>query len=126
MSKKSPPRVSGNPPGWYTNTYLVAYSIHVVNLDRYTKEDGTTVERPIEIDLEDLNGLKVIPFLRGDHGVWIVQAPARFRSAKKLRDRFREILDPGDELLIVPINRPNKITGIEVEDALDLLHGMYG
>ncbi len=121
---KSPSRVSYALPPTYT--YLVAYSIHIVNRDQYKTPEGDPVEKAIDIDLEDMGGLRMMPFLGVTYGVWIVEAPARARSPTGLRNRLRELLDPGDELLIAPIHRPDKMTGVEINDALDILHGMYG
>ena len=106
--------------GWHTNTYLVAFTIHVVNRDQYKTPEGDPVEKPIDVALEDMDGLHMMG------NVWIVEAPARSRSPTGLRDKLRELLDPGDELLVVPINRPDRVTGVEIDDALDLLMSMYG
>ena len=122
MAKRPP----AYPAGWRTNTYLVAYSIHIVNRDQYKTPEGDPVEKAIDIALEEMNGLRVMPFLDARGGIWIVEGPARARSPTALRNRLRELLDPGDELLVAPIHRPDKMTGVEIDDALDLLHGMYG
>ncbi len=120
MTKKSPRSPVGKPAGWRTNTYLVAYTIHIVNREQYKTPEGDPVEKPIDVALEDMGGLHMMGT------VWILEAPARSRSPTGLRNKLRELLDPGDELLIVPINRPDRVTGVEINDALDLLMGMYG
>ena len=120
MTRKPSRPPVGRPIGWHTNTYLVAYTIHIVNRDRYKTPEGDPVEKPIDVALEDMGGLRMMG------NVWIVEAPARSRSPTGLRDKLRELLDPGDELLIVPINRPDRVTGVEINDALDVLMGMYG
>ena len=120
MTRKSSRRPVGRPAAWHTNTYLVTYTIHVVNRDRYKTPEGDPMEKPIDVALEDMGGLRMMG------NVWIVEAPARSRSPTGLRNKLRELLDPGDELLIVPINRPDRVTGVEIDEALDLLIGMYG
>ena len=120
MTKKSPRPPVAKPAGWRTNAYLVAYTIHVVNKDQYEIPEGDPMEKPIDVALEDMGDLHMMG------NVWIVEAPARSRSPTGLRNKLRELLGPGDELLIVPVNRPDRVTGIEINDALDLLMGMYG
>ena len=111
---------------YHTNTYLVAYSIHIVNRDKYKTHEGDSIEKPIDVVLEDMGGLRVMPFLGVIGAIWITEAPARFRSPNLLRDKLRKLLDAGDELLIAPLHRPDRITGVEINESLDLLIGMYG
>ena len=113
MTKKSYRPPVRFPASWHTNTYLVAYTIDIFNSDQYKTPEGDPVEKPIDVALEDMGGLRMMDT------VWIVEAPARSRSPTGLRDKLRELLDPGDELLIVPINRPDRVTGVEINDALD-------
>lgn len=103
-----------------TKICLVAYSIHAMNRDNYKTPEGNPAEHPIETHLEDMGGLRVF----GD--IWFVEAPPRARCSNSLRRRLGELLDPGDELLVVPVNRPDRVRGIEINEALELLRAMHG
>ena len=41
---KSPRSPVGKPAGWRTNTYLVAYTIHIVNREQYKTPEGDPVK----------------------------------------------------------------------------------
>ena len=127
ISKVAPrvPRYVGSASRWITNTYLVAYSIHLGNRVLHRDAEGKLAEKDIDIHLEDMGGLLVLPFLDSMGGVWIVEGPPRARSPIGLRDNLRKLLLPGDELLVVPINRPDRVTGVEIDDALQTLRERY-
>ena len=112
-----PPIVSYALP--LTKICLVAYSIHAMNRDNYKTPEGNPAEHPIEAYLEDMGGLRVF----GD--IWFVEAPPRARCSSSLSRILRELLDPGDELLVVPIHRPDRARGVAINDALETLYAMY-
>lgn len=103
-----------------TKICLVAYSIRAMNRNNYQTPEGNPAEHPIEVHLEDMGGLRVF----GD--IWFVEAPPRARCSSSLSRRLRELLDPGDELLVVPIHRPDRARGVEINEALELLRAMHG
>lgn len=95
-----------------SHTYLVVYKIHVVNEGRYGDPSPFT-DKPIDVALEEMAGLHVMGT------VWVVEVPGH--SPRNLRDRLREYLDDGDELLIAPLSRPDRVTGLEIKPALEIL-----
>ena len=51
--------------------------------------------------------------------VWVVEVPGY--SPKNLRDKLGEYLEDGDELIVAPLSRPDRVTGVEIETALEIL-----
>ena len=94
-----------------SHTYLVVYKIHVVNEDPVSP--SPFVDKPIDVALEEMAGLHVMGT------VWIVEVPGY--SPKNLRDELGDYLDDGDELLIAPLPRPDRVTGLEIKPALEIL-----
>lgn len=70
------------------------------------------VEKPIETALSDMEGVHVF----GD--MWIVKAPRT--NSRKLRNKLRECIAPGDFLLVSRI-QPMWTHGKGIGGALDLL-----
>lgn len=112
MSTKKPL----HPPkelGYRSNdhTYIVVYKIHVVNepLD----ETDQPAENLIHEALGEMAGLRVFGT------VWVVEVPGY--SPRRLRDFLGERLKEGDELLIAPLSRPDRVTGLEIEEAIEIL-----
>ena len=91
---------------------LLSYTIDVVNRDQYKTPEGDPMEKPIDVALEDMGD----PHMMGN--VRIVEAPARSRFPPGLRDKRLELMDSGEEFLIVPVNRPERVTGVERATAL--------
>ena len=96
------------------HTYIVAYKIHFANERLYeVVGQDLPAERLIDSALLEMEGLHVLG------SVWIVKVPGY--SPKNLRDRLRDCLDDGDELLIAPLSRPDHVTGLEIKPALKIL-----
>lgn len=93
-------------------TYLVAYKLHVVNQGCH-ELDPNFYEQPIDITLDEMAGLHVMGT------VWIVETPGY--SPKSLRDLLCDQLKDGDELVIAPLPRPDRVTGFGIKDALKVL-----
>lgn len=95
------------------HTYIVAYKIHVVNEGRYETSQDLPMKKTIDVALEDMKGLRVLGT------VWVVEVPGY--SPSRLRGLLGEYLGCGDELLIAPLSRPDRVTGLEIEEALEIL-----
>ena len=96
-----------------SHTYIVVYKIHVVNEALYETGQDQPTEKPIDMALEDMAGLNVFGTL------WVVEVPGY--SPRMLRDLLGEYLNEGDELLIAPLSRPDRVTGLEIGEALEML-----
>ena len=94
------------------HTYIVVYKIHVVNERPETSQDQPE-PMPIHEALEGMAGLNVFGTL------WVVEVPGY--SPRRLCDLLSEQLNEGDELLIAPLSRPDRVTGLEIEEALEIL-----
>ena len=95
------------------HTYIVAYKIHVANESPCEVSQSVPAEKPIDVALEDMAGLRVLGT------VWVVEVPGY--SPKRLRDLLGEHLGCGDELLVAPLSRPDRVAGLEIEEALEIL-----
>lgn len=96
-----------------SHTYIVAYKIHAMNELAREISVSAPAEKPIDVALDDMAGLNVLG------SVWVVEIPGY--SSKNLRDLLREYLLDGDELFVAPLTLPDRVTGVEIESALEIL-----